>query len=89
MLWVEKYCFKILDDFVGNDDVVDCMWIMVWSGFMLNLIFFGFLGCGKMFVIGVLVWELLGDKYKEVVLEMNVSDEWGIDVVRNKIKMFA
>merc|ERR1712216_1054689 len=62
---------------------------MVRSGFMPNLIFSGPPGCGKTSAIGVLARELLGDKYKEAVLEMNASDERGIDVVRNKIKMFA
>ena len=56
---------------------------------MPNLIFSGPPGCGKTSAIGVLARELLGDKYKEAVLEMNASDERGIDVVRNKIKMFA
>ena len=88
-LWVEKYRPKTLDDLVGNDDAVDRMRTMVRSGFMPNLIFSGPPGCGKTSAIGVLARELLGDKYKEAVLEMNASDERGIDVVRNKIKMFA
>ena len=89
MPWVEKYRPRTLDDLVGNEDSVDRMKAMVESGFIPNLMFCGPPGCGKTSAIGVLARELLGDKMKEAVLEMNASDERGIDVVRNKIKMFA
>ena len=44
---------------------------------------------GKTTTIQCLARILLGDSYKEAVLELNASNERGIDVVRNKIKMFA
>ena len=46
-------------------------------------------GTGKTTSVLCLCHELLGDMYKEAVLELNASDARGIDVVRNKIKMFA
>nr|GEW59185.1 replication factor C subunit 2 [Tanacetum cinerariifolium] len=46
-------------------------------------------GTGKTTSILALAHELLGPNYKEAVLELNASDDRGIDVVRNKIKMFA
>ena len=87
--WVEKYRPKTLDDLVGNVDAVARMKAMVAAGFMTNLIFSGPPGCGKTSAILVLARELLGDRQKDAVLELNASDERGIDVVRNKIKMFA
>jgi replication factor C subunit 2/4 len=46
-------------------------------------------GTGKTTSIMCLAHALLGTNYKEAVLELNASDDRGIDVVRNKIKMFA
>ena len=46
-------------------------------------------GIGKTTSILCLAREMLGDVYKNAVLELNASDARGIDVVRNKIKMFA
>ncbi|KAJ8555735.1 hypothetical protein K7X08_013231 [Anisodus acutangulus] len=46
-------------------------------------------GTGKTTSILALAHELLGPNYKEAILELNASDDRGIDVVRNKIKMFA
>ncbi|KAM6541428.1 hypothetical protein CsatB_005875 [Cannabis sativa] len=46
-------------------------------------------GTGKTTSILALAHELLGPNYREGVLELNASDDRGIDVVRNKIKMFA
>lgn len=46
-------------------------------------------GIGKTTTILCLARTLLGPSMKEAVLELNASNERGIDVVRNKIKMFA
>jgi replication factor C subunit 2/4 len=48
-----------------------------------------FAGIGKTTSILCLAHEMLGPSYKNAVLELNASDARGIDVVRNKIKMFA
>ena len=46
-------------------------------------------GVGKTTTILCLARQLLGPAFKEAVLELNASNERGIDVVRNRIKMFA
>jgi replication factor C subunit 2/4 len=56
---------------------------------MPNIILSGAPGIGKTTSILCLARELLGDAYKDAVLELNASDDRGIDVVRNRIKMFA
>ena len=56
---------------------------------MPNVIISGPPGTGKTTSIGCLAREMLGDAYSKAVLELNASDDRGIDVVRNRIKMFA
>lgn len=56
---------------------------------MPNLIIAGPPGTGKTTSVMCLARAMLGANYNEAVLELNASDERGIDVVRGKIKMFA
>lgn len=46
-------------------------------------------GVGKTTTILCLARLLLGSSFKDAVLELNASNDRGIDVVRNKVKMFA
>lgn len=46
-------------------------------------------GVGKTTTILCLARILLGENYRDGVLELNASNDRGIDVVRNKIKLFA
>merc|ERR1711935_283517 len=70
-------------------DAVDRLAAMASTGNVPNLIFTGPPGIGKTTSVLCLAHTLLGPSYKDAVLELNASDDRGIDVVRNKIKMFA
>eukprot|EP01028_Stygiella_incarcerata_P004704 TRINITY_DN2048_c0_g1_i1.p1 TRINITY_DN2048_c0_g1~~TRINITY_DN2048_c0_g1_i1.p1 ORF type:complete len:356 (-),score=104.15 TRINITY_DN2048_c0_g1_i1:90-1058(-) len=87
--WVEKYRPKRLDDIVGNEDIVDRLRVIAKEGNMPNLILSGPPGTGKTTSVMCLARALLGDNFRDGVLELNASDERGLDVVRNKIKLFA
>jgi replication factor C subunit 2/4 len=78
-----------LDDVVGNDETLERLKIIARDGNMPHLIISGSPGIGKTTSIHCLARSLLGDAYKEAVLELNASDERGIDVVRGRIKTFA
>ncbi|CAG7946036.1 unnamed protein product [Penicillium salamii] len=87
--WVEKYRPIFLDDIVGNTETVERLKIIAKDGNMPHVIISGMPGIGKTTSVLCLARQMLGDSYKEAVLELNASDERGIDVVRNRIKGFA
>jgi replication factor C subunit 2/4 len=89
LLQVEKYRPHKIKDIVGNVEAVSRLQIIAEEGNVPNMILSGPPGTGKTTSVLCLCHELLGAKYKEAVLELNASDDRGIDVVRNKIKMFA
>jgi replication factor C subunit 2/4 len=86
---VEKYRPVYLDDVVGNTETIERLKIIAKDGNMPHMIISGMPGIGKTTSILCLARQLLGESYKEAVLELNASDERGIDVVRNRIKGFA
>ncbi|CUM54622.1 unnamed protein product [Debaryomyces tyrocola] len=88
--WVEKYRPHKLDDIVGNEETVERLKLLVEDGNMPHMIISGLPGIGKTTSIHCLAYELLGPElYQQATLELNASDDRGIDVVRNKIKQFA
>uniref|UniRef100_A0A8R1DVA2 Replication factor C subunit 2 n=1 Tax=Caenorhabditis japonica TaxID=281687 RepID=A0A8R1DVA2_CAEJA len=87
--WVEKYRPQVLSEIVGNENIVDRLKTIAKEGNIPNIILSGPPGCGKTTSVWAVARELLGDKVKDAVLELNASDERGIDVVRNRIKTFA
>ncbi|BFZ54080.1 replication factor C subunit 4 [Savitreella phatthalungensis] len=87
--WVEKYRPHTLDDVVGNEDTIERLQVIAKEGNMPHIIISGMPGIGKTTSIHCLANTLLGAAYKDAVLELNASDERGIDVVRNRIKTFA
>lgn len=86
---MEKYRPKTLNEVYGNLDQVSTLKTCVAQGSIPNLILAGPPGVGKTSSVLCIVKELLGAQFKEAALELNASDERGIDVVRDQIKSFA
>ena len=87
--WIEKYRPTKLNEIVGNKRIISNLESISQSGNLPNLILAGPPGTGKTTSVLALAHELLGDNFKKAVIELNASDERGINVVRDKIKRFA
>jgi replication factor C subunit 2/4 len=73
----------------GNVEQINTLRACVAQGNIPNLILTGPPGVGKTSSVLCIVREILENQYKDATLELNASDERGIDVVREQIKSFA
>jgi len=88
-MWAEKYRPKKLDDMVNQKEIVERLKSFVKSKNVPHCIFAGPPGTGKTTAALCLARDLYGDAYREHIMELNASDERGIDVVRETVKTFA
>ena len=87
--WTEKYRPKTLDEMVGQEEVITRLRAYAERKEMPNLLFAGPPGTGKTTAATALAREVFGDSFEQNFLELNASDERGINVVRETIKEFA
>lgn len=87
--WTEKYRPRKLDEVVGQKETVSSLKAFVKARNMPNMLFAGPPGVGKTTCCLALAHELYGENMAGNFLELNASDERGIDVVRGRIKDFA
>jgi replication factor C small subunit len=88
-MWAEKYRPKHLIDMVDQKEIVERLKSFAKARNVPHCIFAGPPGTGKTTAALCLARDLYGDTYREHLMELNASDERGIDVVRDTIKTFA
>jgi replication factor C small subunit len=88
-IWTEKYRPGKFSEVVGQDEIIKRVQSLTNSLNIPHLLFAGPAGTGKSTLALVIVKELYGENWKENFLELNASDERGINVVREKVKTFA
>jgi replication factor C small subunit len=88
-VWAEKYRPKTLDEMVDREEVISRFRSFVKDKNLPHLLLVGPAGVGKTTSILCLARDLYGPGYHNYILELNASDERGIDVIREKVKNFA
>ena len=87
--WVERYRPAHLSDIVSHEAAISTIHKLISQNCLPHLLFYGPPGTGKTTTAHAIARELYGDKYGPMVLELNASDDRGIDVIREQVKRFA
>lgn len=88
-IWIEKYRPRSMDEVIGQPLVVERLKAYVKNRNVPHMLFAGPAGTGKTSCAIALSRELFGDNFASNFMELNASDERGIDIIRGKIKDFA
>ena len=88
-IWTEKYRPSTFSEVVGQDDIIKRVESFTNSLNLPHILFAGPAGTGKSTLALVIVKTLYGSNWKDNYLELNASDERGIQIVREKVKNFA
>ncbi|UCD20972.1 MAG: replication factor C small subunit [archaeon] len=88
-VWTEKYRPQKFEDLEGQKQIIKRVKAFVEAKNMPHLLFAGPAGSGKTTLALIVAKTLFGDSWRDNFLELNASDERGIDVVRQKVKSFA
>ncbi|XP_068648517.1 replication factor C subunit 3 [Aristolochia californica] len=89
MPWVEKYRPRSLADVAAHRDIVDTIDRLTNENKLPHLLLYGPPGTGKTSTILAVARKIFGSQYQNMILELNASDDRGIDVVRQQIQNFA
>lgn len=88
-VWTEKYRPRKFEEVVGQEEIIKRVKSLTNAMNLPHLLFAGPAGTGKSTLALIIVRELFNESWRENYLELNASDERGIDVIRQKVKDFA
>lgn len=87
--WIEKYRPKQMDQVISHPDIILSLERFITKKSLPHLLFYGPSGSGKTSTIKCCAREIYGKYMDCMILELNASNERGIETVRTKIKNFV
>ena len=87
--WIEKYRPKHIDDIIDSSYKTHTLKNLVKNDELPHLLLYGMPGCGKTTMAIAIARLLYGENFKSYILELNASDDRGIEIVRNVIPEYA
>jgi len=87
--WVEKHRPHKLSEIVQDDDIIKKFNGMLKDKFIPHMLVDGHAGVGKTSAIKAFINEVYKENYDLCVLELNASDDRGLDIVHEKIIPFC
>lgn len=87
--WTEKYRPSSVVDIIGQEHVKRELLKAIEKENLMSYMFTGIAGIGKTTAANAIAQDLFGEEWKNNMLELNASDERGIDVIRTKVKNFV
>ena len=87
--WVEKYRPNNLNDIISHKEIINTLTNLISNQKIPHMIFYGPPGTGKTTTILACAKKIYGQNYRSMILELNGSDDRGINIIRSQIKYFS
>lgn len=86
--WIEKYRPQNFNQIISQKSIINVLRIFISTNSFPHIIFVGPSGTGKTTMISCCIKELYGEYHSFVTMNINASNERGIDIIRSKVKDF-
>lgn len=87
--WVERFRPQNIDDMISHDSARKTIEKLIEKNCLPHLLFYGPPGTGKTTLAHAISTKLYGKQKQQMVLELNASDDRGINIIREQVKRFS